>query len=388
MTHGVDKVQNINEETDFKSWGNPIDVPEEYTDRYYLKQEGLGKEDNERTILVNSCKIPVKSKFKSEVTTGKSKKVMSVSTIKSNQQRRRRRRRRQIDLDLTTDCNLEGHYNFFENSSGFNSTNDNKVKKASKIPRSQLNEKKMTNTLKTVEKAGIVNTKISIYEKNLDCAKDDHKNLNNSKRKKAVIGVPLVGMQNGNSSFPLVTVTSCTLKNQNSENPPQCKFNNHTFRSSKKSRSTIRSQKEKQKSSVKKRAPSIPSNAVNFEPISQLAKVTTAISKDIRSVNDFKRSNRNTVIYPVKFTKNPYLTTRSGQSRLGKDSHHTKEVTKTQLGVVRPQSVSSNFRSSGREKRKTLYAKDADGEEAIRVLSNLCLNPLARNSKRASFMMW
>lgn len=40
----------------------------------------------------------------------------------------------------------------------------------------------------------------------------------------------------------------------------------------------------------------------------------------------------------------------------------------------------------GKDKRKTLYAK-ADGDDAANVLSNLCLNPLAR-SKEAANMIW
>lgn len=375
-------MQKFHEETDFERWGNPVDVPEEFIERYYLKQEGHAKEDSDRTVLVKSFKLPV-NKINSVVSTGKSKKIMTVSTIKSNQQRRRRQRRRQIDLNFSADCSLEGHYNFIENSSGFHSASDRKKRRTAKVPRSQVNEDKMTNTLKTVEKAGIVNTKISIYEKNLDCT-DDCKS--NGRRKKAVIGVPLVGMQNGVSPFPTVTVTSSSLKNQEPENPFQSRASSRAIRSSKISRSTVKSQKERRRSSVKKKAPLVPNGVPGFDPIAQLAKATTGISKDIRSVNDFKKSCKNTVTYPSKFTKNPYFTTRSSQARLGQDSHQTKEMAK--MGAKRPSSASNHCRSSGREKRKTLYAKDADGEEAIRVLSNLCLNPLARNSKRASFMMW
>lgn len=38
-------------------------------------------------------------------------------------------------------------------------------------------------------------------------------------------------------------------------------------------------------------------------------------------------------------------------------------------------------------KRRTVYARD-DDSEAVKVLTNLCLNPMARSNKRSSFMLW
>lgn len=361
---------------DTKPWGNPIDVPNDDIERYYFKQNGLEKEDNERATLVKSFNLPIKKQ------SNKSKKVMSMSTLRSTQQRRRRRRRRQLELNASTDCSLEGYYNFKENSSGLHSAYNTKTRKTANMIRTAMEEKKL-NTLKAVQKSGIVNTKISVYEKNLGCAKDDNKQSIGSKRKKAVLGVPLVGMQNTSSMFPVhTTASSCTWKNPNStEDPVQSNTANSKTTHSAKGVSTGA---RKDRTPTKRRAPSVP-NIVGSEPISQVGRVTPALTKDDRS--DKKSSRNSNVTYPTKFMKNPYSTARNGQLRIAKEFGHVRESARASSATVQQQSAFVSLRSSG-GKRKTLYAKDADGEEAVRVLSNLCLNPLARNSKRASFMMW
>lgn len=196
-----------------------------------------------------------------------------------------------------------------------------------------MSEEKKTATLKAVEKSGLVNTKISVYEKNLGSGRDEHRLLRDSERNKAVLGVPLVGMQHNSNTSPIA--------NGNSVMPIL---------------SSSRSKDRDGTSSYKRRAPQAPIK----EPVHSLRK--------------------STVPYPPKFAKNPYLTTR----RFERDLFQAKAEAMHQTHPV----FVSLRSSAGAGKRKTLYAKDTDGEEAVRVLTSLCLNPLARNSKRASFMMW
>ncbi|OXU29298.1 hypothetical protein TSAR_008744 [Trichomalopsis sarcophagae] len=183
-----------------------------------------------------------------------------------------------------------------------------------------------------VEKSGLVNTKISVYEKNLGSPGDEYRPLRDSGRNKAVLGVPLVGMQHS---------TTSPVANGNSVVPIL---------------SSSRSKERDGTSSYKRRAP----QALIKEPVHSLRK--------------------STVPYPPKFAKNPYLTSR----RFERDLFQAKAEAMHQTHPV----FVSLRSSTGAGKRKTLYAKDTDGEEAVRVLTSLCLNPLARNSKRASFMMW
>lgn len=234
-------------------------------------------------------------------------KNISVSTLKLNQSRRRRKRRRCRNVELNV--GTEGNYQFIDNNNSTITTTG----------RSLINEERKSDTLKAVEKSGLVNTKISVYEKNLSNVQDEDP----SKKKKKVLGVPLVGMQSGAANFPMVNTQGW----------------NKVASVVEQSKLTIKE---------KKRAPSIP-----------------------------KYSEDATVNYPNKFAKNTCSTTRSTQTK------PTRSLRRNRIT-----SATVNLHKGSRGKRKTLYAKDAEGDEAIRVLSNLCLNPMARSNKKSTFMIW
>jgi hypothetical protein len=360
-----------NEQIDSRYWGNPVDVPNDDLEKYYLKQNFLEKEENERAMLIKSFHFPIRNKLKGDFLSGKSKKIMSISTLRPTAQRSRRRRRRQVDLNFSADCSLEGHYNFIEKSSSLHSKGGTKTRKSAKAMKRTTTDKQ-SNTLKAVQKSGLVNTKISIYEKNLSSAND------NSKRKKTVLGVPLIGMRD---TDPIVTASTTTWKNYGTKDPLQLYITDTKTSNAPQLPSTINVLKQRERMTTKRKAPSIP----NSKPIAQ---ATPALTKDDQIANDFKySSNNSTLSYPIRFTRNPYLTTKDEQLRYVRDVHQLRGTARA--SPIADRSPMTFIRSpSHNGKRKTLYAKDTDRDEAIRVLTNLCLNPLARNNKRASFMIW
>ncbi|KAL7287327.1 hypothetical protein TKK_0018450 [Trichogramma kaykai] len=310
---------NHNDVTSPKTpWGNPVDVPQEELSRYLQsrldpEQQQQQQEQNnsgERTILVRSLNRPKRQRI--------DKQQQQQQTVKSQKRKAHRsRRRRRFEVAVGP---AEGSYHQFVRSSP--SSNGRATTTATTEER-----KKRSNTLKAVEKSGIVNTTIGVYEKNglpTAASSSSHGNSGNNKRTKTLIGVPLVGMQ---PVLPMNGRIEVTMTRNNGK---------------------------------KRRAPPVP------------------------------------IAYPVKFTKNPYLASSAKNAR---DFHLIREsgvnnnnINNSSSSQTYPMfSMSSRSNSSmmlDASKRKTLYAKDADGDEAVRVLADLCLNPLANNNKRASFMMW
>lgn len=171
-----------------------------------------------------------------------------------------------------------------------------------------------------------------------------------------MMGIPLVGMHNA-CGLPVVTSWP-----QNDEF--QALTISGTLKPLFKNRSCH--PRTRRKTFPKRRAPQPDSKLV-----SEMAKVTEVDARTKRTMRVAKKPSfkvARTGTFPAKVFRSRVV------------GGEFFEIRKT--GSLKRK---SSVRRS--DKRRTLYAKD-DGEEAVEVLTNLCLNPLARSSKRGSFMMW
>lgn len=319
---------------------------------------------------------------KSRDHTIKSTRKIKNSNSSNRKTQRKKQRRRVIDNNnVDTNCNLEGinYYHCFTNDTVKTINKNNTKKRKKKITTLRRDEDKkknndkeeQRNSLKSLKNHGLVNEKISMYEKNLGIAKQhfyDKQKIeeNIEKRKKTLLGVPLIGMQNFNDDGPKTFFNSPILNNNNyynnnNNNSNEYKVNLQTMKKS--SGNTILSKK-----SNKRRAPPVPTTNNNYNNLKKSPKLGTKFTA--KNLHSSSARGNNVDHQQRKYERNFHQTyIRDNYNKI-------------------PKPVMVSLQNSSNKKRKTLYVKDANGEEAVRVLSTLCINPLARNSKRASFMMW
>lgn len=232
-------------------------------------------------------------------------------------------------------------------------------------------EKVMENTDALRVAQGHVGQKISAYEQNARCSLRDsnprYRTLFEVKGHRG-IGVPLVGMHN-----------ACGL-------PVVASWHNHellldplriarTVRSVYKGPKTVPNVRRR---TQKRKAPQPDRAMIHSRDVDH--NVTRSAIKSVGhsdNVNSGERSRR-------KHRRSSF-TTKAG-SLSSKNSF--KKTTRSKRHGIKVSSLVDTFGriKAGSAKRTTLYAKD-DGEEAVQVLKNLCLNPLARANPEMD-MMW
>lgn len=225
-----------------------------------------------------------------------------------------------------------------------------------------------TDALQVAE--GHVGQKISAYEQNtrhsLRSSNPKYRSLFEVKGHRS-IGVPLVGMHN-----------ACGL-------PVVASWHNHELldplriaRSVYKNPRTVANVRRR---TQKRKAPQPNREMIHSRDIDR--NTTKSIIKSmgyldaVNSGEKFRRRQR----------RSSFITTKAG-SLSSKNSF--KRTNKSRKHGIKVSSLVDTFGrksiKTGSTKRTTLYAKD-DGEEAVQVLKNLCLNPLARANPETD-MMW